>query len=233
MKKGLYLNISPLWVRKQRESSNIAAIGVSPKSYKSLETFLGHMPKEKSIALVIVQHAVNGAVLDAAMLQQHTHLNVVMACDKTEVLPGNLYILPHDRHGWFFKGKIHLFEINHARGYFPIDIFFRSMADHLKREAAAVLLAADTSDGISGLKYLVGHQGLGLVEQSSDKLPVSFEIASARILPVILLRRLKFSSKPLGLFTNVGRSDTENIFFIKGLDMLGVRFNNSSRIQHI
>jgi hypothetical protein len=233
MKKGLYLNISPLRVSKQRENNFIAAIGVSSMGFQSLETFLKHLPAEKNLALVIVQHVNHGKALDADMLQPLTHLNVVMAADKTEILPGHMYILPHDRHCWFFKGKIHFFEINHARGYFPIDIFLRSMADQQKRCAAAVLLGGDTSDGISGLKYLVGHQGMGLVEQTTEKLPVYFEKANASTLPLLLVRRLKFSSRPLGLFaTKEGSPSAVKIILTRGEEMLGLKINHSFQIQH-
>jgi two-component system, chemotaxis family, CheB/CheR fusion protein len=232
MKKGLYLNISPHKVREQREKTSIAAIGVTPEGFKSLELFLNHMPIEKNITLVVVQHVVNGKGIDPEMLQPHTRMNVLKADDKTEVLPGNIYILPHDRHCWFFKGKIHFFEINHSRGYYPIDIFFRSLADQLKRNAAAVLLASGTSDGISGLKYLVGHQGVGLAEQTDVKLPVSFEKTPITTLPELLMRKLSMKSQLKNNY-NIERKSAIDLFFARREDMVGVKFNHSFGIQHI
>lgn len=106
------------------------------------------------VPIVVVVHRMkNNNSSTADILQYRSKVHIHEALDKTEVLPGKIYIAPADYHLLIDDQLILHMDcsapLNYSRP--SIDIFFESVAYSLGKSAAGILLTGANSDGANGL----------------------------------------------------------------------------------
>lgn len=134
----------------------IVAIGASAGGLEALTQFLEHVPGNSGLAFVVIQHLdPDHVALLPELLQRVTSMNVMAVKDRSRVKPDCVYVIPPNRDMSILHGVLHLFEAAEPRGLrFPIDHFFRSLADDCKERSIGVILSCMGSDGTLGLRAI-------------------------------------------------------------------------------
>ena len=144
----------------------IVGIGTSAGGLEALEHFLGHVPENSGLALVIVQHLdpTRKGVMPE-LLQRTTDMKVVQVRDRTLVQPDCVYVIPPNKDMSILHGVLHLLEPASPRGLrLPIDFFLRSLAQDRQEHSIAVILSGMGSDGTLGLRAIKEKGGVVLVQ---------------------------------------------------------------------
>ena len=170
----------------------IVGMGASAGGLQAFEAFFGACSADIGMAFVLVQHLdPNHKSLLAEILQRSTTMPVLEATDQAVVLPGHVYISPPDREMAIFNGVLRLSESTPLPGQrFPIDAFFRSLADDQAAAAVGIVLSGTATDGTLGLQAIHGAGGVCMVQEPStskfDGMPKSAIAAGyvTHILPV-------------------------------------------------
>ena len=102
------------------------------------------------MAFVLVQHlAPTHASALAVILGRVTKIPVAEACDETRIEKNHIYVIPPDRNMIVFRGVLRLMKRESHGVHYPIDQFFRSLAQEQKHKAVGVVL--------SGFPYAIAH----------------------------------------------------------------------------
>ncbi len=146
----------------------IIGMGASAGGLAAFEAFFQSMPPAtgRDMAFVIVQHLdpVHKSIL-VELIQKYASLEVSVAHDGGEVLPGHVYVIPPNRDLALLGGRLHLLEPASPRGMrLPIDFFFRSLAQDRHDNAICIVLSGTGSDGTLGLKAVKGEGGMVMVQ---------------------------------------------------------------------
>ncbi len=146
---------------------SIAGIGASAGGLGALEEFFANMPDDlgAKLAFVLVQHLPAGykSVL-GELLGRCTGLPVREVEEGTKVAPKTIYIAPADSHLIIRRGRLHLAAPPEERGGYPIDVFFRSLADDQKERAICIILSGGGSDGTQGMKAVKAEGGMAMAQ---------------------------------------------------------------------
>lgn len=189
---------------KQNDTFFIVGIGASAGGLEALENFFKNMPVDNGLAFVVIQHFdPNFKNLLAELLQKITTIPVVPITNQLEVQANHIYVIPSNRSVTIIKGFLFLAIPKEKRGLrLPIDVFLCSLAlDQLDR-SVGIILSGMGSDGSEGIKEIITHKGLILVQDpknaSSSAMPESAiaavtpnGIATAEELPAKLLALLQ------------------------------------------
>jgi len=85
---------------------------------------------------------------------------VIQIKDRMRVQPDRVYVLPPNRDLTLLHGVLHLLEVMAPRGlHFPIDIFFRALAEDMQERSVGVILSGMGSDGTLGLQAIKDKAG--------------------------------------------------------------------------
>ena len=209
-------------------SVQIVGVGASAGGLEALDQFLGHIPANSGLALVIVQHldpTRKGMMVE--LLQRATPMQVVQASDGMEVEPDRVYVIPPNKDMSILHGSLLLLEPTKPRGQrLPIDTFFRALAEDQKERAAGVVLSGMGSDGTAGLKAIKANGGAVFVQAPSsaqfDAMPRSAieaglgdVVASAEELGAEIAAHLKLAPFPGKVeLPNKTQSAIEKIFVL-------------------
>ena len=148
----------------EKDNFFIVAIGASAGGLQALETFFSNLPNHPNAAFVVIQHlSPDYKSMMREILQRKTSMVVSPIEDGMEIEPGRVYILPPGKHLIVENFRFCLIESPDAFGY-PIDKFFRSLAEEWKEKTIAILLSGTGSDGAEGIKAISRVGGIGLVQ---------------------------------------------------------------------
>jgi chemotaxis methyl-accepting protein methylase len=144
----------------------IVGIGTSAGGLEALEHFLSHVPKNSSMAFVIVQHLdPTRKGIMPELLQRATAMRVSQVKDRTTVQPNSVYVIPPNKDMSILHGVLHLLEPASPRGLrLPIDFFLRSLAQDQHEHSIGVILSGMGSDGTLGLRAIKEKGGVVLVQ---------------------------------------------------------------------
>jgi two-component system, chemotaxis family, CheB/CheR fusion protein len=148
----------------------IVGIGASAGGLEALEHFLGVMPADSGMALVVIQHLdpTRKAIM-SELLQRTTSMKVTQAGNQMKIQPNCVYIIPPNKDMSILHGSLHLLDPVEPRGQRqPIDFFFRALADDRRESAIGVILSGMGSDGTLGLKAIKEAGGLVLVQDPAS-----------------------------------------------------------------
>ncbi|ABM62480.1 CheR family methyltransferase [Halorhodospira halophila] len=147
----------------------IVAIGGSAGSLKPLQAFLAHLPTDSGAAYVIITHHPSGQrSLLPEILERQTELPVQMVEEGETLGPDRIYIaLPED--GWALRqGQLIRSRATETRpgggAPYPIDAFFRSLAEEAGQGGLAVVLSGTGSDGTLGVKAIKSQSGMVMAQ---------------------------------------------------------------------
>ena len=144
----------------------VVAIGASAGGLDPLQAFFQHMPGDTGMAFMVIQHlSSQGKSMLGDLLQKHTPMKVATVEDLMKVEPNQVYLNPADKHVALFNGAFHLLDPIRTPGTsYPIDYFFRSLADDLSERAICIILSGTGSDGTLGLKAVKEAGGMAIVQ---------------------------------------------------------------------
>lgn len=148
-------------------SPPVVALGASAGGLDPLQKFFRHMPGGTGMAFMVIQHLSSQCKsMLGDLLQKHTQMKVATVEDAMKVDPNRVYLNPADKHVSLFNGAFHLTDPVKIPGTsFPIDYFFRSLADDLSERAICVILSGTGTDGTLGLKAVKEGGGMAIVQQ--------------------------------------------------------------------
>lgn len=142
-----------------KTTDKIIALGASTGGTEAIKAVVKDLPVQ-SPAIVISQH------LPAAFSESFakhvndiTDMNVSIAVDKQQIIPGNIYIAPGNMHLLVVRdGARYVIELNDGplvnRHKPAVDVMFRSVAQNVGPNAIGVLLTGMGADGAMGMKEM-------------------------------------------------------------------------------
>ena len=147
----------------------IVGIGASAGGLEPLEEFFGAFPSDPSMALVVVQHLSPDykSQMDE-ILRRKTDIPIQQVTDAIEIQAGNIYLIPPAKTMIVSQGKLLLTDKDSSGVTFPIDTFFRSLAQESQRSAVAIILSGTGSDGSRGIVDVHDAGGLVIVQDENS-----------------------------------------------------------------
>ncbi len=159
----------------------VIAIGASSGGSAALKTLLAPLTVQYSVPIVVVKHhGMERPRLDEDMvhwLNRQIALTVELAEDKMPVLPGKVYVAPHDYHLLLNRdGTLSLSQDEPVIYTRPsVDVLFESVADACGSNAVGVVLTGASKDGSAGAR--------AIREQGGQVWVQSPETAEAPVMP--------------------------------------------------
>ena len=148
----------------------MVVVGASAGGLEALEVFLGAIPPDADVAIVIAQHlAPTHPSLIADLLSRATEVPVEEAEDGRALVRGCVLVIPPDCEAVLEDGLVRLTTGGEHTGPRPsIDALFNSAAEAYGEQAVGVLLSGTGSDGARGLRAIRGAGGLTMVQDPAE-----------------------------------------------------------------
>jgi two-component system CheB/CheR fusion protein len=147
----------------------VVGLGASAGGLEALEEFFDDLPDDPGMSFVVVTHQSAGKVsLLPELIARHCKMPVVKVESATEIEPNHVYIpVPGVTLG-LLKGQLFPFEpAPDGPKPYPIDFFFRSLAQDQRDRAVGVVLSGTGSDGTNGLKEIRAVSGLVMAQNET------------------------------------------------------------------
>jgi two-component system CheB/CheR fusion protein len=147
----------------------IVGVGASAGGVQALQTFFEALPDAPGAAFAVVVHLDPQARSDlAAILSARTPMRVVQVQTSLPLEENQVYIIPPDRRLQITDNRISAAPFDEPRGRrTPIDLFFRSLAEH-HGDGFAVILTGAGSDGAVGVRAVKEDGGVILVQDPNE-----------------------------------------------------------------
>ena len=144
----------------------IVGIGASAGGLEALEVFFTHMPPDKNIAFVIIQHlSPKHKSIMGSLLSKYTQMDLLDIEDGVKIQPNRIYLNPPDKNVEILNNTLLLMDPIRTGGInLPIDCFFRSMSEDLGEKAICIILSGMATDGSLGLRVIKGGGGMAMVQ---------------------------------------------------------------------
>src|SRR6476646_5167597 len=140
------------------EGRFVVGIGASAGGLEALEELLKDIT-DINAALVVVQHlSPHYASALTQLLARNSKIGIVTATDGTVLEANRIYVIPPNADLSVFHGILYL-TTPIAGIHFPIDHFFRSLAEDQGKYAVGIVLSGTGSDGTSGLTAIKATGG--------------------------------------------------------------------------
>lgn len=151
------------------EEHFIVGVGASAGGLEALEQLFRHAPQDKGLSYIVVQHlSPDFDSLMDQLLARKTDLTIQVIENDTDVTPNTIYLMPPKKEVILSEGKLLLTDRPKGRELsFPIDNFFRSLAQDAGPNAIAVVLSGTGSDGSRGIIDV--HESGGFVVVQSEE----------------------------------------------------------------
>ena len=147
----------------------IAGIGASAGGVHALQAFFEAVPDDLGVAFVVIIH-LSPEYRSAlpAILATRTSMPVRQVVGTVPLLANRVYVIPPDRRLQITDNSVSAVPFDEPRGRrAPIDLFFRSLAEH-HGDAFAIVLSGGGSDGAVGVKAIKEAGGLVLVQDPAE-----------------------------------------------------------------
>lgn len=153
-------------VEDQARPFLIVGLGASAGGLKALEDFFDHMPSDRILAFVVIQHLspkYKSMMVD--LLKRHTSMPVFAIEDNTPIQPNCVYLDPPQKDVAIYNQVLHLLEPMPIREIrLPIDVFFCSLAEDQSEKGVGIILSGTGSDGTLGIRAIKGADGLTMAQ---------------------------------------------------------------------
>ena len=155
------------------EDSNIryiVGIGASAGGLEAIQKFLSNLPANTNCAFIIVQHlSPDYKSLLCEILTRHTIMPVIQAEEGMVVEKNHIYVIQPRMNMRIQNGKLRLSSLREHELNFPIDVFFKSLAEEVGNKAIAIVLSGTGSDGSQGVVTIKEQGGLVLAQDDTAK----------------------------------------------------------------
>ncbi len=148
----------------------IVGMGASAGGLEAFEQFFSHIPPDKGMAFVLIQHILPGyKSIMVDILKKYTGMKVLQIEDGIPVEPNCIYIKPSDKDATISNRILHLTESPISHGFkHPIDSFFQSLAKDQAEKAICIILSGTGTDGTLGLKAIKDAGGMTMVQEGKS-----------------------------------------------------------------
>ncbi len=149
----------------------VVGIGASAGGLEACQILLKTLPTNLGMAYVFLPH------LDPSresafreILARSTSMPVFEVERGTRVAPDNVYVIPRNCEMTISNGELIIAERKVQRSvHLTVDIFLRSLAAELGRNAIGVILSGTASDGTMGITAIKGEGGITFAQDNSAK----------------------------------------------------------------
>ncbi|WP_018327562.1 chemotaxis protein CheB, partial [Rhizobium giardinii] len=147
----------------------IVGIGASAGGVQALQTFFAGVPVDTNAAFVVIVHLDPDARSELAnILASRTQMPVTQVEGEANLEGNHVYVIAPNRRLKIADGTIAALPFEEARAHrAPIDLFFRSLAEHPGSGFAVVLTGAG-ADGAMGVKAIKEAGGIVLVQDPNE-----------------------------------------------------------------
>jgi len=151
---------------KRSNQFPIVALGASAGGLEAFTLFFKACPPNTGMAFIVVAHLDPTHVsLLPELLQKQTTMPVCQVTDNKKIQADTVYVIPPNTDLSILNRVLYLLPPPLARGMnLPIDSLFRSLAQDMGQQAAAIVLSGTGSDGTHGVKTVKEAGGLVLVQ---------------------------------------------------------------------
>ncbi|WP_286234578.1 chemotaxis protein CheB [Thalassotalea sediminis] len=145
-------------------------IGASAGGLEALRSFVHNIEPDTGHVFIIIQHlSPDFKSMMPELLARYTEIPISKLEDGTRVQANHIYLAPPRKNVLLAEGSVLLVEqMENPGGNFPIDAFFRSLAEDQQNHAIAVILSGTGSDGSRGIQAIKDVGGLVVVQEPSD-----------------------------------------------------------------
>jgi len=160
---------SPSAVNKEK-GFFIVGMGASAGGLEAFEQFFSHIPPDKGMAFVLIQHILPGyKSIMVDILKKYTSMKVLQIEDGMPVEPNCVYVKPSNKDATISNGILHLAESPISQGFkHPIDFFFQSLAKDQAEKAICIILSGTGTDGTLGLKAIKDAGGMTMAQEEKS-----------------------------------------------------------------
>ena len=143
----------------------VIGIGASAGGLEALEQFFSSLPDDSGAAFVVVQHLSPDfeSMMDE-LLSRHTSMPILRAAEGMALEPNTVYMIPPGKELSVHQCLFKVIDRPSGRLTFPIDVFFKSLAEDFGPRAVAIVLSGTGTDGSRGIQDIRNHGGLVLVQ---------------------------------------------------------------------
>ena len=147
----------------------IVAIGASAGGLEALEKLFAGLSSASGATFVVIQHlSPDHKSMMANLLARHTDMPVVMVEQDMPIEPNRVYLIPPGSIMHMGPGKLTLTPKNPRTLTLPIDVFFKSMAEHYGARSVGVILSGTGSDGTRGAAAINDSGGFLIAQEPED-----------------------------------------------------------------
>ena len=148
---------------------HIVAIGASAGGLEALEKLFDGLSCHSGATFVVIQHlSPDHKSMMANLLSRHTDMPVVMVEQDMPIEPNRVYLIPPGSIMHMGQGKLNLTPKNPRTLTLPIDVFFKSMAEHYGEHSVGVVLSGTGSDGTRGAAAINDAGGFLIAQEPLD-----------------------------------------------------------------
>src|SRR6478735_2640946 len=157
-------------IHKYHSEFFITGIGASAGGVQALREFFKNVPENSGIAYVVILHlSPDHDSKLAEVLQATTPIPVMQVMEKEKIEPDHIYVVSPNHHltmqdDYIIVTPNTLVEERRA----PVDIFFRTLAEHHGHHAVAVILSGTGANGSMGLKRVKEKGGAVFVKNPRE-----------------------------------------------------------------
>ncbi len=144
----------------------LVAIGSSAGGISLLQRILAALPAKYLLPIVVVSHLPSTPFSHLnQLLNRNSILPVIMATDKSKILPGRVYIAPPGYHLLIESERCFALSVDPpVQSVRPsIDVLFQSAAEVFEKQLIAVILSGANQDGVHGMATVKELGGLSIV----------------------------------------------------------------------
>lgn len=157
--------------RKKRVSETLTVgLGTSAGGLEPLKQLFSSLPGNVGIAFIVIMHlSPNRESNVAELLQSHTSLKVLEVHKRSEIKPGNIYIITPGNILSIDDNHLVLSEPDREReGPATVDLLFRSLGKAKSKNATGIILSGSGSDGAVGIKEIKEQGGLTIAQKPDE-----------------------------------------------------------------
>lgn len=161
----------------------IVGVGASAGGIDALSNLFERIPSQCGMAFVVVTHLnPDRESLLHSVLAQKTGMQVKVPRDGERIETDTVYVMPERVFLLMENGRLQLREsAQGSREHKPIDIFFSSLAEDQKENAAAIVLSGGDGDGTLGVKVIKEQGGVTFAQTADGKPPLNPEMPQSAI----------------------------------------------------
>lgn len=156
-----------------KTTDKIIALGASTGGTEAIKSVVSGLPNTTS-AIVISQHLPAAFSLSFAKhVDNATEMKACIAQQGQQLLPGNIYIAPGDKHLIILRdGARYICQLNDGppvnRHKPAVDVMFRSVAQNVGSNAIGVMLTGMGADGAIGMKEMKDAGAINVIQDESS-----------------------------------------------------------------